>query len=265
MKWFYIDESITDGERRQGPYTIEEIHDFVNQGKITDSTLVWHSGEEGWKTWKEALEIEKKAEMEGLESSRDELLQNTINELLKEQIREFESKRFAGFFARALAYTIDNVILGLVGGVILFALGSGGLVDLETIQVAAANYAGDPTSGESLNKLIEAPGMSTFLTVWSIVQTIYFIVFHAIYSATPGKKLFHIHVETAYGEKLNWPISIARYLCSVLTQFTMFFYGLGYLIVLFDPKRRALHDWIARTFVVYDTPKQTSNGNKKEN
>jgi hypothetical protein len=33
MKWYFIDESITDGERRQGPYSIDEIHEFVNQGK----------------------------------------------------------------------------------------------------------------------------------------------------------------------------------------------------------------------------------------
>ena len=38
MKWYFIDESITDGERRQGPYSIDEIHEFVNQGKISDNT-----------------------------------------------------------------------------------------------------------------------------------------------------------------------------------------------------------------------------------
>jgi uncharacterized RDD family membrane protein YckC len=34
------------------------------------------------------------------------------------------------------------------------------------------------------------------------------------------------------------------------------FYGLGYLIVFIDPKRRALHDYIARTRVVHDKLKK---------
>ena len=74
--------------------------------------------------------------------------------------------------------------------------------------------------------------------------------------------LLHIHVETVEGNKLTWGASIARYLCSILSQFI---YGFGYLIVLFDPRRRALHDWIARTFVVYDAPKRKSGTEETSN
>ena len=31
MKWYYIDESITDGDRRLGPFSIEEIQDLVQR------------------------------------------------------------------------------------------------------------------------------------------------------------------------------------------------------------------------------------------
>jgi uncharacterized RDD family membrane protein YckC len=93
---------------------------------------------------------------------------------------------------------------------------------------------------------------------------VYFIAFHATLSATPGKKLVHIHVETVGGERLNWLSSTARYLCSLLTQFSLALYGLGYLIVCIDPKRRALHDWIARTYVVYDEPVKKKDAGDKE-
>ena len=83
----------------------------------------------------------------------------------------------------------------------------------------------------------------------------------AVFSATPGKMLFHMHVETADGNKLTWGASIARYLCSIITQLTMVIYGLGYLIVCVDPKRRALHDWIARTFVVYEIREKSNKNN----
>jgi len=254
MKWFFIDESITDGERRQGPYSIDDIREFVKQGKITNETLVWRSGTENWITWKEASE---QLEKEFFENNPDQeaMLENTIKAL--EQIIETnkQKKVYAGFLVRTLAFVTDNFILGIFGGIVLFILAQAGIYDLATLQQATNEYIQSPMSPDSLNKLMEAPGMSSLLTIWSIFQTIYFVVFNAIFSATPGKRLFHIHIETVDGDKLSWGASVARYLCSVITQFTLVIYGLGYLIVCVDPKRRALHDWIARTFVVFDTPK----------
>ena len=80
MKWYFIDESITDGERRQGPYSIDEIHEFVNQGKISDNTLVWHSGESDWKTWKEASQALKE-DLPPVPPTDEEMLKNTIEAL----------------------------------------------------------------------------------------------------------------------------------------------------------------------------------------
>lgn len=253
MKWFFIDESITDGERRKGPYSIEEIREFVKQGTITEQTLVWHSGEECWRPWKEAEESIKNPEIDS-DAAREELLQNTIRALEEAmQNDKIKVRRFAGFFTRAVAYIIDNVILGIAGGIILFVISAAGLLDLTALQSAAAEYMQNPTSAEAVDKLTQTPGMSTFMLIWSIIYSVYTIVFQAYMSATPGKRLLHIHIETHEGDRLNWLSSIARYLCSVLTQFTMVtFFGLGYLIVCIDPKRRALHDWIARTYVVYD-------------
>ena len=128
--------------------------------------------------------------------------------------------------------------------------------------MAVGNYLQDPMAQDAINKLSETPGIGSLLTIWSIIQAFYFIVFHAVFSATPGKMFLHIHVETAEGNKLSWSSSIVRYLCSILSQFI---YGFGYLIVLFDPRRRALHDWIARTFVVYDAPKRKSGTEETSN
>lgn len=255
MKWFFIDESITDGERRQGPYSIDDIREFVKQGKIADETLVWRSGTENWVTWKEANETLEK-EFLANNPDQEQLLENTIK-ALEQMIETNKQKRvFAGFFIRAFAFITDNLIFGIAGGIVLFALAAAGFYDLEALQQATSTYLQDPMSPDSLNKLMEAPGMGSLISIWSGIQAVYFIVFTAIFSATPGKMLFHIHVETVEGHKLSWGASIARYLCSILTQLTSVLYGLGYLIVCVDPKRRALHDWIARTFVVFDSPKE---------
>lgn len=243
MKWFFIDESITEGDRRQGPFSIDEIREFVNSEKITGETLIWHSGMESWVHWNETEESRQ------MDMDQEELLKNTIQALLDERRAV---KRFAGFGLRAGAFLIDNIILGVVGAIVFYILGSTGIVDLAAAQELMNAYVEDPTNAEALEKLMGGEGMGPFVSFYTIVQTAYFVIFHAILSATPGKLIFHIHVETQQGERLTWGGSIARYLCSVLTQFTTVFYGIGYLIVCLDPKRRALHDWIARTFVVCD-------------
>ena len=229
MKWFYIDTSITDGDRRQGPYSIDEIRDFVNEGKIKDETLVWHTGEANWKAWKD-------------------FLQSKLNR-----------KRYAGFFVRANAFIIDNLILSVVGALFLYVMSLAGMLDLNAVSEIVNQYIDNPASTELVSKALELPGMSTFFTIWSVVQAIYFIVFHAVWGATPGKKLLRIHVEMANGEKLSWAFSIFRFVASIVTQATLIFYGLGYLIVLIDPQKRALHDFIAQTRVVHNAIEQKEN------
>lgn len=263
MKWYFIDESITEGERRQGPYSIDEIHEFVNQGKINDNTLVWHSGDSDWKTWKEASQALKE-DLPPIPPSDEEMLKNTIKAL--EQIvkeNKFRSRKFAGFFVRAFACIVDNLILGFFGGIMLLVLSSAGILDFELVQQAATAYINDPISVESTNKLLSTPGISMFISIWSVVQAIYFIAFQAIFSATPGKMLARIHIETTDGERLTWITSAVRYIGSILTQCTLAIYGLGYLIVCIDPKRRSLHDWIAGTYVVHNTPKGADDNAKE--
>lgn len=251
MKWFYIDENITDGERRQGPFSIEEIENFANEGKITGTTLVWHSGDTTWKPWKEHTNERNVSDID-----QDKLLQDTINEILMEQVL---AKRYAGFFVRALAFATDNLILMVPGVITLFIFSALGLIDIQQTSNLASTYLQAPSSTESLNSLLSAPGIKLFFSIWSFIQAIYFIVMHALTGATIGKKIFHIHVETGAGTKISWIGATLRYLASIFTQFTLVFYGLGYLIVFIDPKRRTLHDFIANTRVIYDTPKIKQN------
>ena len=196
MKWFYIDTSITDGDRRQGPYSIDEIRDFVNEGKIKDETLVWHTGEANWKAWKDYPEAS-----EPPEPSEEELLKQTIETLLQSRMNR---KRYAGFFVRANAFIIDNIILSIFGALFLYVMSLAGMLDLNAVSEIVNQYIENPTSTELVSKALEIPGMSAFFTIWSFVQAVYFIVFHAVWGATPGKKLLHIHVEMANGEKLSW-------------------------------------------------------------
>lgn len=253
MDWYYIDESITDGERRQGPFSLDEIREFAAQEKIKAETLVWHTGEESWKPWKDYFESQSS-------ETREEAIQNAIDMLLQEQRK---MKLYGGFFSRLLAYVLDNLIISFIGGIILFIAANAGLIDLASLQALLLEYVESQGSNDVLNKMMADPGMSAFLTVWTILQAVYFIVFGAKWSSSPGKMLLHLRMETKDGEALTWSSSILRYIASVFTQFTLVFYGIGYLVVCIDPKRRALHDWIARTYVVYQDRSEKVSKKKK--
>ncbi|MCF0216559.1 MAG: RDD family protein [Fibrobacteraceae bacterium] len=251
MKWFYIDETITEGDRRQGPYYIDEIRNFVKDGKIKESTLVWHQGEPQWKAWKDFSESKDTPEAQPKEldeAAKEELLQRTIDAILKDKK---QNRPFANFWIRALAFTVDNIILYIIGFALLYIMVLVGFIDSTQMQSVIEFYQNEAqNASEALDKILLIPGMTVFISVWSAFQALYFIVFHATMGATPGKKMFHIKVETAVGTRLSWSHSVFRYLCSILTSFTLMLYGLGYVIAIIDPKHRALHDFVAKTVVV---------------
>lgn len=256
MIWYYIDETITDGERRKGPYSIDEIRNFVKEGVIKDETLVWHSGMESWTTWKDTDEAK--------ESSLTE--EEQVRAALEAILAEHKStKRYAGFFIRGIAYLVDNFILSVIGVLLLMILNAMQFLDLSALADAMNAYVNNPTSEDALSKVLDVPGTHLFLGIWGFIQAIYFICFTALRSATPGKKIVHIHVEAANGSDMNWILAALRYVASLFTQSTFMFYGLGYLIVMIDPKRRTLHDFIARTRVVHDkTRLETKDERRKK-
>lgn len=267
MIWYYIDETVTDGDRRKGPYSIDEFQEYVKSEQVKPHTLVWHSGMKDWVRWEDTDEYKASANFlknedspegsaEGSPLSEEEQIKAALEAILSEHKA---SKRYAGFFVRAAAYFVDNFILSIFGVGILLILSAMQLTDLSAISEAMNNYIANPTADDAMSKILDVPGTNLFLTIWGIVQGIYFIVFTALKSATPGKILFKIHVEPAYSSstvsgasKVSWLLSTLRYVASLFTQFTLMFYGIGYLVVMLDPKRRSLHDWIARTYVVHD-------------
>lgn len=252
MTWYYIDETITEGDRRKGPYTIVEIKDFVKSGEVKNETLVWHSGMENWVHWQETEES-KEVAAEPKELSIDDLNdEEQIKAALEAILAEHASqKRYAGFFIRGAAFFADNFILSTVGIALYLILGAMQLIDSAAISEALTAYVNDPTAAGAMDNILAAPGMTLFLSIWGLLQAVYTIVFTALWSATPGKRLFNLHVETNGQEKIGWIVSALRYVASLFTQLTLMFYGIGYLVVFIDPKRRAFHDWIAKTTVVY--------------
>jgi uncharacterized RDD family membrane protein YckC len=155
---------------------------------------------------------------------------------------EVEAGRFraAGFWRRAVAGLIDLAILlpvwAAAGLSLCLAFGQPipRLPELSPDLLIAALLDGNAAS-ESL------------LAISGIIFFLYFFIFHASRGQTPGKQLLGLRVIDGYGARpglFRTLIRTASYLLSALPC------SLGFLWIGFDRERRALHDWVAGTYVV---------------
>lgn len=252
MKWFYIDESVQDGDRRQGPLSLEEMQSLEREGKILGGTLVWHRGLDGWIPWSEA-EKQENLSAGNQERIDEEKLEDTVKAILQE--RSFLKKRtYAGFFIRGAAIFIDWFLLGILWQVGVRILDALSIINYAAITESAnaiiEKFAGNTMSTDFGNAFMEIPGMSDLFLIWFVIQTLYFVCFNGFLSATPGKLLLRLRIERADTSRLGISGAIVRYIFSLLTQATFVFYGIGYILALIDPQKRALHDFFARTRVV---------------
>lgn len=250
MNWFYIDESIQEGDRRQGPLSFEDLQALKRDGKINDSTLVWHKGLSGWVSYGEASETATEKSNAEIEQQ----LKETVEELLRERIARQETKSYAGFFIRGAALIIDNFLLTLLWELVANILDKLSLIHLESVTTAIGaffeKYSANPLSANFSDELMAIPGVTELFLLYFVIQTLYFVGFNGFLSATPGKLLLRLRIERADGSPLKLSGAIVRYLFSLLTQATLIFYGIGYILALIDPQKRALHDFFARTRVV---------------
>ena len=138
----------------------------------------------------------------------------------------------AGFVVRLVAYTLDVLIVGIGVSVIKAPFWIGSL-------------------------LLQAPFWSrNLLFQYSLLDiigylsgVIYFILMTYYSGNTLGKKIMNLRVVSGKSNHMTWMQviyreTIGRFLSGVI-------YGVGYLLILGDPDKRALHDRLADTKVIY--------------
>lgn len=141
---------------------------------------------------------------------------------------------YSGFGRRLVAVLLDAVILGVISGIIAAILG--GILGGKAMN-----------NGEASSSFIV--GFVTFNNVVSIVLTIgYYVFYQAKMGQTLGKKVMGIKVVDAKGKT---PGALTFFLREIVGKMVSgIILGIGYLMVLWDGKKQALHDKIASTYVV---------------
>jgi uncharacterized RDD family membrane protein YckC len=135
--------------------------------------------------------------------------------------------RYAGIATRALALAVDVAIvqvLVLSGAAIL------GLV---------ASLVGGDLKLETLGRVLAA-------AAWALTFGAYFVMFWSTVGQTPAMRMMDIHVSTADGTPPGFWRSVVRLIGLCLAIIPLF---AGFLPVLFDDRRRGIHDMLAGTVV----------------
>jgi len=155
--------------------------------------------------------------------------------------------RYAGFWIRFIASFLDTVFLALPIGIVIYFLSGGEWFDFAQYQ---QNLQMAITANP--HALHNQPKVSF---VWELIFEISILVVTVLFwdkwrGATPGKKLLHIKVVDAKTLKdINNKQAIIRsigYIPSIL------FFGIGFLMVAFRKDKKALHDILAKSAVIYE-------------
>jgi uncharacterized RDD family membrane protein YckC len=135
---------------------------------------------------------------------------------------------YQGLVTRAIAFAVDAAIINLVALVVGVGVG----LALSILSV-----------GHEAEVLLLACGGVAFV-IWSIA---YFVTFWSTTGQTPGDRLMQIRVCREDGEPVRPRKAVLRFGALLLAALPLF---AGFLPVLFDDRRRGVHDMLAGTVVV---------------
>lgn len=140
----------------------------------------------------------------------------------------------AGFWIRFLAFLIDGVVLYALGWLVEERLGMS--------HEAPPNILAADAFVQALPGLI----LSTLMAL------VYCTVMVGGWGATVGKMICGLRVVRGDGGRVTYGLSCTRYLAEFVSAIAL---GLGYLWVALSPSKRAWHDYLCDTRVVYKRPR----------
>lgn len=259
MSWYYADAG-----RQVGPVEEPALDDLVRAGVVRDDTLVWREGMANWQPHGQvrgpkpmpmpAVPIAANSSFCsecGRPFPGDQLValgnanvcamcKPVYLQRMREGGQAIAQRRYAGFWIRFVAVLIDAVILTVVELIInipltmMIGLGSGGLA------------SGGGIGAGGLTAMLAAQGVLLLINLCiTIGYEVYFI---SSRGATLGKMAVGLKVIRADGGPISLGLAFGRYFAKLLSGFI---FAIGYIIAGFDDQKRALHDRICETRVIY--------------
>lgn len=145
---------------------------------------------------------------------------------------------YGGFWRRAMAFSIDKIILFFTS---LFILSIGMLA----LSISFLSHYREmlPERFEQITIMF----VFVYLLMTVFISMFYFTYFHGAVGQTPGKMIFGLKVVQSTGEQMTFGLAFLRWVGYIISA--VLFY-IGFLWVAFDAKKQGFHDKIAGTVVV---------------
>ena len=195
-----------------GPIEEAELNRLVTLGTVRADTLVWHEGLASW----QPLGV-----VRGMPAAAV----------------GFAGRHYGGFWIRFLARVIDGIILAVINGIVripfMLMFGAGMGLGLRGGLIFGPAMAG-------------VLGMSVLIGL--AIGAAYDVYFLSAHGATPGKMALGLRVIRADGSPISPMLALARHFAEWISGIILL---IGYIMAGFDAEKRALHDRICETRVIY--------------
>src|ERR1051325_4054445 len=245
MNWYYV-----NGGRSAGPVDDAALAELAQREVMPPDLLVWREGLDGWIAYSATRGAEPpplpayafapqpiltRACTEcGRPFTLDQLVviglmpvcavcKPIYVQRLREGGQMLGTRRYGGFWVRFVARRIDAVIIGAVIWAVARSMG---------------------TYSVGVNLGVTALAWLVQIAL-SLAYEVYFV---SQRGGTPGKLALGLRVIRADGAKVSVGLAVGRFFADWLSQLTL---AIGYILAAFDDEKRALHDRICETRVVY--------------
>jgi len=243
MTWNYL-----EGNEQRGPVAEADFEALVRSGKIGDETYVWREGMAEWQLYGQVKAasagtspppLAAAGQVACAECGRafppDQVIRHgnvficaackpVFLQKLKEGVAVTGTLNCAGFGIRFAAKFLDGIIVGVFVYAVIFAI----------VGIHPQPGVARPIISQLIGMLLGV-SYSTF--------------FVGKYGATLGKMAAKIRIVNPDGSKVSYAKALGRFFAAEYISgcFTL---CIGYLMVLWDDERRALHDRICSTRVI---------------
>ncbi len=247
MAWYYLKNQL-----RKGPVDDETFNELVAQGDIMGETLVWQPGLEDW--------VPLKSLGTALVQNSDRTTHikvlcvecnkpNTPSNMIHIENQWVCPACKDNFLLRFRQGTLRPHGLAYAG---FWRRASAKLLDYGLLAVCAEGY------GMLLQYSFTDMGQEDFYTMLAAIisgligftlQIVFNTWFISKFGATPGKMAVGIKVILPDGGKITYLRAFCRYLMEIVSG-TIFY--IGYIMSIYDDRKRTLHDRVCDTRVVLD-------------
>jgi uncharacterized RDD family membrane protein YckC len=207
-----------------GPATLDELKNWIHDGRVAGMTKVWRSDLAIWTPADRYSEL------------RPDLA-------ILHAAASAQAARPCGFWARLAAYILDSFILCT-----LFLMVWTPIADSHNWTMPEWPHN---TSDAATREFVEQ-AQTWWHHAWPVfypIFLIYSVLLNGRFGATFGKMAIGARITMLNGAPIGYRRALLRWLAARLSDLTLFF---GYLLIAFHPEKRALHDLLAGTKVVYN-------------